>query len=57
MGAKKPSPRERESKTCPRCEVERPMMDFAIDRRRPDGRSGICKLCKRAWDNSRKERE
>jgi hypothetical protein len=42
-------------KTCPSCEKEKPFSDF--HRRGPTGYQGICKLCRKADDKDRYEKD
>ncbi len=34
-------------KRCPRCGVERPLGEFAVDRSKASGRKSLCKACDR----------
>jgi Recombination endonuclease VII len=38
---------ERTSKQCPKCHTEKPIEEFAKERRRPDGRACRCRPCAR----------
>jgi hypothetical protein len=38
-----------DTKTCPQCHAVKPLADFPVNRRRPDGRAGWCRLCTRAY--------
>ena len=43
-------------KRCSKCRVERPLTDFAKDRKRRDGLQCQCKLCQREYREANKER-
>lgn len=43
-------------KTCMKCGQERPLPDFWIDRKQPDGRWVICKYCGRKRSRARRAR-
>lgn len=42
-------------KVCSRCEVEKPIEEFGIDRARRDGRNYWCRVCVREYRRSRAE--
>ncbi len=33
-------------KTCKKCNIQKPLEEFGLDKRRPHGRGGICKYCR-----------
>ena len=33
-------------KTCPRCKVRKPLLQFTTDKRNTNGRTNVCKVCK-----------
>jgi len=42
------------TKVCPQCGIEKPLFDYAEDRRRPDGRDGWCRSCRAAKARERR---
>ena len=39
---------------CPTCDTVKPTIDFGLNASRPNGHDGQCKLCRKAYDKSRK---
>ncbi len=35
-----------DTKVCSKCGVGKPVMEYGVDRKRPDGRRGVCNVCR-----------